>query len=244
MRHPTEKISQTQNSGLDSSAVPAKLQAVVAQSNLFAGINEQARDSVAGAAERCEVVNDLIIRGGERATGLYLLASGRVKYYRVSKTGQELLLWWLLPGDIFGLATLLKHPLPYLGNAQALARCELLMWKHAAIREFASIYPQLAENALRITFHYLSAYANRHEGIITQSAEQRLAQSLIHLGHRSGHPHHDHVEVQITNEQLGQLADVGLFTATRFLSAWEKKGAIRKTRGKILIQSPENLPID
>ena len=52
------------------------------------------------------------------------------------------------------------------------------------------------------------------------------------------------MEVEITNEQLGSLADVGLFTASRFLSTWERRGAIVKSRGKILIQAPEKLPLD
>jgi len=34
------------------------------------------------------------------------------------------------------------------------------------------------------------------------------------------------VDIHITNEQLGGLADVGMFTASRLLSKWERQGTI------------------
>lgn len=217
----------------------------VREATLFEGIVSHARQLIAKNAERCEVEDNLlIIRKGEQATHLFLLTSGRAKYSRVTKSGQELLLWRLSPGDVFGLSTLLRNPSDYIGSVEAITRCELLVWKHPAIRKLLTAYPQIYENALRISLRYLSQYAERHAAVMTQSAEQRLAHALIHLGNRAGHCHDRQVEVEITNEQLGQLADVGLYTATRFLSAWQRKGIIAKKRGKVVIKAPERLPFD
>jgi len=175
---------------------------------------------------------------------LFILCSGGAKYYRTTKQGEELLLRWLVPGDVFGLATLLRQPPPYMGNVQATKSGTLYMWTHAKIRELSGTYPKLAENALRITLSYLSAYAERHAGLRTKTAEERLAHALVHLGHRAGRVQPTGVEVDITNEQLGGLADVGLFTASRVLSKWERKGAVIKRRGGVFIQSPERLLSD
>jgi CRP/FNR family transcriptional regulator, nitrogen oxide reductase regulator len=214
------------------------------QSKLFEGIPDHDQQLILGIAERRSVSGDVIIRGGERASFLFLLTSGRAKYYKLTKEGQELLLGWLSPGAIFGLATLIRHPTAYLGTAEAIKDCELLVWKQSVVRELSGVYPQLSENALRVTLEYLSAFADRHARVVTESAEQRLAHTLIRLGRRAGRTHQAGVEVEITNEQLGSLADVGLFTASRFLSTWERRGAIVKSRGKILIQAPEKLPLD
>jgi CRP-like cAMP-binding protein len=91
---------------------------------------------------------------------------------------------------------------------------------------------------------YLKAYAERHAGLLTKTAEQRLADKLLDLGYRSGREHPKGVEVEVTNEQLGSLADVSLFTASRLLSGWERKGAVLKERGKVVIRSPEALVVD
>jgi CRP-like cAMP-binding protein len=49
------------------------------------------------------------------------------------------------------------------------------------------------------------------------------------------------VEIEIKNEDLASLADVSFFTASRCLQEWERKGAVEKSRGKVLIRSPEKL---
>lgn len=214
------------------------------QSKLLDSIPDRDQELIIGVAERRTMSNDVIIRGGEKAGYLFLLLSGRVKYYKVTREGQEVLLRWLTPGDVFGLATLIRRPPGYIGTAEAIKDCELLVWKESVIRELSGVYPQLMENALRIATNYLSSYADRHARMVTETAEQRLAHTLISLGRRAGQVHPAGVEVDITNEQLGGLADVGLFTASRFISAWERKGAISKQRGKIIIRVPEKLPLD
>lgn len=217
---------------------------VLAACQLFAGLPQSDCRRIAGFAKWRDVRDELIVRRGDKASNLFVLTKGQAKYYRVTTSGQEVLLWWLRPGDVFGLATLLQNAPGYIGTAQPITRCELLMWKHSVMRELAAAYPLLCQNALRITLHYLSHYATRHEAIISNTAEQRLAHALIHLGHRVGNPGPRNVEIEITNEHLGKLADVGLFTATRLLSRWQREGAITKKRGKILIRGPEKLPID
>ena len=131
-----------------------------------------------------------------------------------------------------------------MGSVQTTEECGVYVWKHASLCDLCSVYPQIAQNALRITLGYLSHYAERHADLLTKGAEQRLARTLLHLGHRAGRSHSSAIQVDITNEQLGNLADVGLFTATRILKKWERKGAVAKGRGKIMIVSPEKLTFD
>ena len=52
------------------------------------------------------------------------------------------------------------------------------------------------------------------------------------------------VQVDVTNGQLGALADISSFTTSRLLSGWERQGAVSKSRGKVLIHSPEALVVD
>jgi CRP-like cAMP-binding protein len=214
-------------------------------SPLLSGIAEQDRAYILSVAEARKVpAKGMIVHSGQRASHLYILGSGNARYYRLTVKGKELLLRWLVPGDVFGLVTMLKDPPGYMGNAQADGECLLYGWTHPQMHELARRYPRLAENGLRIALSYLAAFTDRHARLVTETAEQRLANCLVHLGHRAGRAHPDGLQVDITNEQLGSLADVTLFTATRVLSKWEQDGAIKKQRGKILIQSPERLALD
>jgi len=49
------------------------------------------------------------------------------------------------------------------------------------------------------------------------------------------------MELDVTNEELAEAANVTPFTASRLISQWQRRGALVKTRGKILLQSPGNL---
>jgi len=195
--------------------------------------------------EKAELVTvaakNTIIQRGEPASALFLLHTGRAKYSRVTDSGKEILLWLITPGDVFGLATILDRPLGYIATATTLTDCEVVVWEHSAIVALSKIYPELYKNALRITLGYLAAYARRHGRLVSEPAHQRLAHTLVQVAHRSGEIHTAGVDVEITNEQLGSLADVGLFTTSRLLSEWERQGTIKKDRGRIRIETPEKL---
>ncbi|MCI0538521.1 MAG: Crp/Fnr family transcriptional regulator [Verrucomicrobiales bacterium] len=187
---------------------------------------------------------ELIITGGERATTLFLLCSGQVKYYRLTRGGDEVLLRLLIPGEIFGLGTLLRNPLPYMGSADAVSQCDIVTWEHKSVVELADKYPQLAQNALRIVLGYLTKYADRHVGMVSRTAEQRLAHTLLRLGKEHGRAKPHGIEVDATNEHLGGLSDMSLFTASRLLAEWRRQGTVGKQRGKVLIRVPEALLVD
>jgi CRP-like cAMP-binding protein len=217
----------------------------VGTSRFLEGLEKSAIESIVAAAQVRQIAaKRTILTEGEPASHLFLLRTGQARYYKLTKTGNEILLHLLLPGDVFGLGTLLKHPPDYLGSGETLSDCELLAWEHTSIRKLAKDYPQLAENALRIVVSYLKSYSDRHAGLVATSAQQRLAAALLNLGHRTGRVNPHGVEVEATNAQLSALADLSPFTTSRVLGRWERDGSVSKARGKVLIHSPEALIVD
>jgi CRP-like cAMP-binding protein len=188
--------------------------------------------------------NQIIFRSGEPAKHLYLLRKGRVKFYRVSTNGDEVALGWLMPGELFGLGTLPAHPLNYLGTAEPLDNCETYVWDHASILRLGLRYPRLAANSLRISLHYVAQFAERYFNLASCSVEGRLARTLIELGNHTGQATPGGVEVDVKNEQLASLADINYFTAVHLLKKWQRMGAVKKSRGKVLIECPEKLLIE
>jgi CRP/FNR family transcriptional regulator, nitrogen oxide reductase regulator len=211
-------------------------------SSFFSGISDDERRNILASAQHKKIsAGTVIIRGGEPASHLFLLNAGRAKYYRLTSEGEEVLLWSVAKGDVFGLGTLLKQPISYIGSAEALQECELYVWDHEKIRYLAKVYPQLAENSMRIVLHYLSDHAQRLVDIVTENAEQRVARALLRVGDTSGHAVRNGIDVDVTNEHLSALANVSPFTASRVISKWGRCGAVTKKRGHILIHTPEKL---
>jgi len=185
-----------------------------------------------------------IITGGHRATHLFLVQSGEVHYYHLTKQGESVLLAWLVPGDVIGLVALLESPSPYMATAEATSDCELLAWEHTVIRKLASSHPLLGENGLRISLGFLRSYVQRHIGLVSKTAEERLAETILSLSDRSGEVYPKGIEIRATNDQLGALADISPFTTSRVLSNWVRAGILSKGRGRVLLHAPEALMID
>jgi CRP-like cAMP-binding protein len=175
---------------------------------------------------------------------LFLVQRGRARLYHLTKHGDLVLLARLVPGDVIGLEAALKHPPPYMATAEAISGCEVLAWEHSVIRKLVSLHPLLAENALHISLGYLRTYIERHVGLVTKTAEERLAEALVRLSDQSGQFHPEGIEIRATNDELGALADISPFTASRVLNHWVHAGTVSKGRGRVLLLSPEALMID
>jgi CRP-like cAMP-binding protein len=209
---------------------------------LFTGL---AKNEVAtimnAAAKRTFAPSEVIIRASEPANRLFLIRTGSVDFHVTTNEGKAILLRRLVPGDIFGVGAFLEEPLGYLGMAKSVRKTEILTWEHEVIRKLAKAYPRLPENALRTVLRYIALYAERHIRFVSRPAEERLACVLTSLGTRAGHMIPSGMEIEIKNEDLASLADISFYTATRFLKEWERKGAVKKSRGKVIIRCPEKL---
>jgi len=214
-------------------------------SAFLAGLEQSAMNAILRAAEfRWVPAKHAVTNGGDPATHLFLLQSGRARYCHFTRKGDLILVAPLVPGDVIGLMTLLKSPSSYMATAEAASDCELMVWDRARVRHFVSLYPQLNENGLRIGMGYLRNYIERHVALVTDTATERLAKTLLKLGQQSGEIHSGGIEIRTTNDELSGLADISRFTASRALSEWVRAGTISKKRGRILLHAPEALMLD
>jgi CRP-like cAMP-binding protein len=226
--------------------VDSRSASIVALSSRFlTGIDKAGLEYILGMAQlRRFPVGQNITTGGSRASSLYLIQSGRARLYHLTKAGELVLLAWLVPGDVAGLAASLKIPPPYMATAESTCDCEVLAWNHLAIRKLVSCYPLLAENALHIALEHLRTYIDRHVGLVTKNAETRLAETLLRLSEQTGEFHPEGIEIRATNDELAAFADISPFTASRVLRSWDRAGTLSKARGRILLQAPEALMVD
>jgi len=209
---------------------------------LLAGVSPDARHLIiAGARSRILRAGEVLFRTGELAERLFVLRKGRVQFSRQSRGGQEIVMGILGPGDVFGIGSILTQRVQYLGTAESLDSGEVLVWTRETILALNDAYPQLSGNALEVALRYAAEFADRHERLVTVTAEERLSGALSRLGVRAGVRTPSGIEIRIKNEQLASLADVSPFTASRLLKRWERAGVIRKGRGVVRIVCPEKL---
>jgi CRP/FNR family transcriptional regulator, nitrogen oxide reductase regulator len=196
---------------------------------------------LSAAKRRRYLAHSVIVNQGHPADYFFLLTSGRARYFYIAPDGRKVILIWLPPGEIFGTAALLSQPFDYLISAEAVQHSSVLVWDRATIRTLVARYPRLTDNALLIMFDYLAAYRTVHVSMTCHSAPQRLAQVLANLATGIGHKVPEGIELDVHNEELANEANVTSFTASRLLREWQRQGILRKSRGKVLLRSPERL---
>ena len=209
---------------------------------LFDGLAPLAvEEIVAAATPRRFPANSVVISQGQPAGRLFLLTQGRARYFFIAEGGRKLLLHWLVPGEIFGGAALQPEPAPYIVGTEMVQDAAALVWERSSIRRFAGKYPRLLDNALPIFADYLVIYVATHVALTCRNARQRLAEVLITLARATGHATREGIELDVTNEELANASNVTIFTASRLLNEWQRRGALTKGRGRLLLRSPERL---
>lgn len=181
--------------------------------------------------------NQILQQEGDRAIRLWLLVTGHVAVYRVADDGARVFVRWGVPGDTFGLATILGFPQRYIVTIEAVQEGSLLAWDLAASRALALRCPNLNESLNTVVAKYLEGVINVLGTYAFQRAEQRLARVLVESARQLGRTGHEGIELDLTNEQLALAARMTVFTATRKLSKWQGLGILKKRRGKIVLPS-------
>jgi CRP-like cAMP-binding protein len=191
---------------------------------------------LAAATQRRLATDSVVINQGDPANHLFLLTKGRARYFFVTPEGRRILLRWLVPGDVFGGMAILSRPSAYLVSTELLKDSHAFVWDRSTIRSLAAEYPRLMDNALSIAADYVAWDLDLHANLNRGSARERLAGVLLNLAQGIGQKTPGGLEVEVTNEDLAAATNLTLFTVSRLLSGWQRKGAIVKSRGKVLLR--------
>jgi CRP/FNR family transcriptional regulator, nitrogen oxide reductase regulator len=233
------------NSEISKGAEPHSTRASAVINNLplfFAGLaKSEIEDVLSSAVQRKYQRGALLYAEGEAANEFFLLLSGRARYFTLTEDGRRVILRWILPNEVIGVMALLNDPRAYLASAESVRDSEILVWRREDIRRLTHCYPRVFENVLATAPDYFNWYIADHLALISDPAPKRLARVLSRVARDIGQHEADGVVLDITNEKLADAAHITRFSTSRFLSEWQRKGILRKRRGKLVLVSSERL---
>lgn len=209
---------------------------------LLEGLAARDQELVLGAATVRRFAADTVITTqGTPADRLYVLLSGCVRFFYTTPDGRKFLLIWVAPGEAFGGAAIMPTRSAYLMSCEAVKESKVLSWDRATMRGFAEKFPQMMQNALTIAGEYVTWYLAAHVALSSHTARERLASVLLGLARAIGVKTSKGIEIEVTNEELANAANITHYTASRLMSEWQKNRTIVKRRGTILLLSPAHL---
>jgi len=209
----------------------------------FRELAAEAVEAAGSAARRQRVARgSYFFHQGDAAGTLYVLTHGRIKLSQLTPEGDEVLLRFEGPGELFGGVGALAQT-AYPASAQAVEDSEALAWGTTRVRELMERYPQLALNALELLAERLRELQDRYRELATQRVEQRLAHAVLRLATQCGRvlPGGILLDMRLSREDLANMTGTTLYTVSRILSRWEQQGIVKSRRERVLLRDAEGL---
>jgi CRP/FNR family transcriptional regulator, nitrogen oxide reductase regulator len=185
--------------------------------------------------------SEVFSQGGD-VHSFFLLLSGHVRASKTTPTGEQVVMRYVAPGEMFGVAPAmgLKH---YPATATAVDDSVALIWPSAAWPRLVAKFPALATNTLQAVGSRLQESFTRVVEMSTEQVEQRVAHALVRLARQSGRTVERGVEIDfpISRQDIAQMTGTTLHTVSRILSGWEQAGLIESGRQRIVLREPEKI---
>ncbi len=213
----------------------------VANSELFAGVPSFVTEEVASSARPREFASgDVMFFADDPKDQVLLLTDGRAKVSQFSESGREVILRLIVPGEIISELTLVPGGM-HSSTAQALQDCKALAWDSASFNSALEHFPELRRNADHILERRLEELTRRFLVVATKTASPRLANGLVHLLDHVGQRVGSHVEINVSQEALGQMTAMNSSSVCRLLSSWKRQGIVKLRKETIEVHSVPHL---
>ncbi|MDD5762928.1 MAG: Crp/Fnr family transcriptional regulator [bacterium] len=200
---------------------------------LFAALPDDDLRRVADlAVSRRFAKKETVFREGDRAEGFFVVASGKVKVFKLSGEGKEQILHVLDAGQTFAEAVIFDGGV-YPAHAETLAETELLFLPKRQFVDLLERHPKVAIRMLGSLSRWLKRMTDLVESLSLKDVEARLVFYLSEELKARGIPPKDGVELELAigkNVLASRLGTVPE-TFSRTLKKLQDDGLIR-VRGK------------
>ncbi|MBB4198017.1 CRP-like cAMP-binding protein [Rhodoblastus sphagnicola] len=216
---------------------------LIADAPAFAGLDAAALDDVLSHALPCRLPKgEAAFRQGEPAEKFFLLLHGRLRVTRLNAQGQQILVRFVNPDDLFGVAMAIQSPV-YPGTAEAAVDSLALAWPNSAWAGMIARHPTLAVNTMRALGARLQDSQQRILDLSTQKVEQRIAGAVLRLARQAGRPSEAGVKIDfpLSRQDLAEMTASTLYTVSRTLSAWEAFGLVEAGRQSLTVRDAPGL---
>jgi CRP-like cAMP-binding protein len=181
---------------------------------------------------------------GDPATYFYVLISGRAKLLQTSPAGQQVNLRTINEWQMFGALGAVREDATYPATAQALQQSTALAIESSFLKEMMATRPYLNINLMQLMTGYIMEMQERFRELATERVERRIALTVLRLAAQIGRRTDDKemiVELPLSHQDLAESSGTTIFTVSRVLADWERRGFVETGRERVVIRNPHGL---
>ena len=184
---------------------------------------------------------DHVFRAGDLFGSIYAVRSGAVKTYRLTPEGDEQVMGFHLPGELFGLGGLGsgRHP----NNALALETASVCEVPFTRIESLSQELPGLQRHLFQRLGREISDDEQLLVLLTKRSAEERIAALLVSLSarYRRRQLSDTRFRLPMSRGDIGNYLGLVMETVSRVLTRLQNQGVIQVTGREVQIMEPRSL---
>jgi CRP-like cAMP-binding protein len=181
--------------------------------------------------------NAAVFDQGQEARWFYLLLNGRVRAQKLTPSGEQIVMRFIAPGEIFGVAMAIGYD-AYPATAVAIVDSVALAWPNGVWARLLAQHPSLGVHTMRTLGTRLQESQTRLMEMSTQEVERRIAHILLRLLDQGGRKTNDGILIDfpLLRKDIAQMVGATLHTVSRIMSAWESRGLVSSGRRKVVVR--------
>ncbi|MCC6551351.1 MAG: Crp/Fnr family transcriptional regulator [Ignavibacteriaceae bacterium] len=208
---------------------------------IFAELADEALDMISKLGKTKTFEKDEpILMENESGTALFVINSGKVKVFRVSDDGREVILSIMSETDFFGEMAILDG-LNRSANVTALEKSEIFIIQRKDFLDLLYAHPEVCISLLQELTKRLRSADMKIKSLSLKDAEGKVATVIIQLADDIGKIHKGVVEIEKLPYQhdLANMAGTSRETISRSLHSFAKRGLIKLEGSKLIISDYE-----
>jgi len=217
---------------------------LILESDFFSGLLDHTLQRVRFSfTERAARKGAFFFQQESPAELLYLLARGRVKVGQLAEDGKQVTMRMIVPGQVFGGMAVLGPRASYPVSAEAMEASTALAWRGELLYELARRDPGLGLKMTELMYSHLLEIQTRFRELATERVEQRVARALLRLASLAGRRMESGVliDLPLSRQEIAELTGTTLFTVSRLLKLWERRGMVSTGRERVVIRDNAGL---
>jgi CRP/FNR family transcriptional regulator len=173
---------------------------------------------------------------GDASDQLYTVVSGRVKVFKTTARGTDVILEIFGPGDPVG-AVAVYESRAYPASAVALEPTTCLLIPRQAFFALLDTYPTMVRGLLVGLTHRLVELTNRLAELSGGRVEARLARFFAKLATDMGQPRPEgtFIPLGLSRQEIADMIGTTIETSIRIMSRWGKEGVVRTEKDGFLV---------
>ncbi len=181
---------------------------------------------------------------GDPANYMYILIEGRAKLLQTSTAGQQVNLRTITQWQMFGALGAVRENATYPATAQALEPSTALAIESSFLHKMLKTRPYLNFGLMQLMTGYIMEMQERYRELATERVERRIALTVLRLATQVGKRAEGDgmtVELPLTRQDVAEASGTTIFTVSRVLADWERRGLVEAGRERVVIRNPHGL---